>query len=62
MSQNSTITVRQVRSAAMRTQRTKAVLRALGLGRIGNQKSLPANPAVLGMIARVEHLVEVCNK
>jgi len=36
--------------------------RALGLGRIGSSVEHQATPAVLGMIGRVAHLVEVEEK
>ena len=57
--EGSKISVRQFRSAAGYDKRTKAVLSALGLGRIGKQKSFTTNPALLGQIARVSHLIEV---
>ena len=53
------ITVKQYRSAAGADKRTKASLAALGLGRIGKQKVLPSNPALLGQVARVAHLVTI---
>lgn len=59
MSKDKKVTVEQYRSDAGRIQEVKATLRALGLGRIGKRKELPANDAVLGMIKRVSHLVRV---
>jgi large subunit ribosomal protein L30 len=53
------IEISQVRSAAGRDKRTKNTLAAIGLGRIGAKQTLPKNPAVLGMIRKVSHLVEV---
>jgi large subunit ribosomal protein L30 len=55
------ITVKQIRSGAGRDKGTKATLGSLGLGRIGQVSTLASNPAVLGMIRRVEHLVEIQN-
>jgi ribosomal protein L30 len=55
------VTVRQYRSAAGYDKRTKAVLCALGLGRIGKERVLAASPALLGQVARVSHLVTVTN-
>jgi large subunit ribosomal protein L30 len=34
-------------------------LRALGLGRIGSENTLPDRPEIRGMLARVPHLVRV---
>ena len=53
------ITVKQIRGVRGRTQRVRRTLEALGLGRIGKSKELPANPAVCGMVRKVRHLVEV---
>ena len=39
--------------------RQKRTLRALGLRRISQSVVQPANPAILGMVKRVEHLVTV---
>ena len=56
------ILVEQFRSGAGRTKEVKETLKALGLGGIGKQKELPENPAVLGMIKRVEHLVRIAQR
>ena len=53
------ITIKQYRSAAGYDKRTKAVLAALGLGRIGKERVIASNPAVLGQVHRVAHLVTV---
>lgn len=54
------ISVRQDKSAAGYDKRTKAVLAALGLGRIGKESVFTdANAALLGQVARVSHLVSV---
>lgn len=55
----SKVTVRQTRSIAGREKEVIRTLQALGLGRIGKQKELTVNPAVLGMIKRVGYLLEV---
>lgn len=57
--QGSKVIVRQYKSAAGYDKRTKAVLAALGLGRIGKEKVLASSPALLGQVARVSHLVLV---
>jgi len=54
-----TITVTQIRSKIGAKPKTVGTLRALGLGRIGNTKTLPDRPEIRGMIARVPHLIEV---
>jgi len=53
------VIVRQTRSQIGREQGTDRALRALGLGRIGNERAHTLNPALEGMIRRVRHLVEV---
>lgn len=54
-----TVTVRQVRSAARRTEDQAATLRGLGLGKINRTRTLEDTPAVRGMINKISHLVEV---
>ncbi len=51
--------VRQVRSAIASKPKHRGTLRALGLGRIGRENTLPDRPEIRGMIARVPHLVDV---
>ncbi|MEA2624421.1 MAG: large subunit ribosomal protein [Candidatus Binatota bacterium] len=41
------------------TQRQRQTLRGLGLRRIGDSRVLPKTPAVLGMIDKVRHLLDV---
>ena len=53
------VTVRQVRSAICQIEKVKATLRGLGLGRIGKSRTLEDTASVRGMIAKVNHLVEV---
>ncbi len=55
----SKILVRQIRSSSGRTKEVRETLRALGLGRIGKTKTHSANAAIVGMLRRVEHLIEV---
>lgn len=54
-----TILVRQVKSGIGFDKTQKATLRALGLARIGRERTLPDNPQVRGMIAKVGHLVAI---
>jgi large subunit ribosomal protein L30 len=51
--------VRQTRSGIGTKPKHRGTLRALGLGRIGNENTLPDRPEIRGMIARVPELVEV---
>ena len=55
----STITVTQVKSGIGAKPKTRGTLRALGLGRIGKTNTLPDRPEIRGMIHRVPHLIEV---
>lgn len=52
------IKVTQVRSSIKRPQNQKLTLKALGLKRIGQVVEHNDSPAILGMIAKVKHLVE----
>lgn len=56
----SKIIVKQVKSLIGRPESQRKVVASLGLGRIGKTKELSDTPAVRGMIAKVPHLVEVC--
>ena len=53
------IKVTKVKSAIKRTQNQKRTLEALGLHKIGQVVEHEANPSILGMINKVEHLVSV---
>ena len=48
-----------VRSPIGNTERHKATIRALGLHRIGQSVEQPNSLSVRGMIAKVNHLVQV---
>lgn len=54
-----TITVRLAKSRYHRTPKQRATLAALGLTRIRAQRSFEKSDTVVGMIAKVKHLVEV---
>jgi len=51
--------VTQVRSAIGQSPRHRGTLRALGLGRIGKSAEHDENPAIAGMVRKVQHLVKV---
>lgn len=54
-----TVTVRQTGSPIRRKGDQRATLVGLGLNKIGRTKELEDTPAVRGMIAKVQHMVEI---
>jgi len=54
-----TVKVKQVRSRINCPSVQKRTLDALGLRKLNRVVEHEANPAILGMIAKVKHLVEV---
>ncbi|MDO4224598.1 MAG: 50S ribosomal protein L30 [Bergeyella zoohelcum] len=54
-----TIKIKQVRSAIGRTKNQKQTLEALGLRKLHQVVEHEATPSILGMVATVQHLVEV---
>jgi large subunit ribosomal protein L30 len=56
---NKKIRIRQVRSIIGGTERQKAILRSLGLRKMNQEVVHPANPAILGMVRSIPHLLEV---
>lgn len=54
-----TLLVTQVRSSNGASKKQIASLRTLGLGRIGLRAERPDDDVVRGLIASVDHLVEV---
>jgi large subunit ribosomal protein L30 len=61
-SEGKTVTVEQTGSPSRRPREQRATLIGLGLNRIRRRKTLPDNPAVRGMIAKVQHLVRVVDE
>lgn len=57
-----TLRVRQVRSGIGFQKTQKLTLRALGLGKIGKERTHPDNPQIRGMIKAVTHLVEIVDE
>jgi large subunit ribosomal protein L30 len=53
------ITVVQTGSPIRRPYDQQDTLVGLGLNKIGRKKTLPDNPAIRGMIAKVAHMVRV---
>ena len=56
------VTVRQTGSPIRRTKDQRATLVGLGLNRVGRVSTLEDTPSVRGMIAKVNHLVEVVSE
>jgi large subunit ribosomal protein L30 len=54
-----TLKVTQKRSTIGAKPKTRGTMRALGLRRINHTVELPDRPEIRGMLARVDHLVEV---
>lgn len=57
--QKKTIKITLVRSPIGNTERNKATLRALGLRKVGQSVEQEDTQAIRGMIAKVNHLVQV---
>jgi large subunit ribosomal protein L30 len=53
------IRIRLIRSTIGTLPKQRATVRALGLRKIGSSTEQEANPAVLGMVKAVSHLVSV---
>ena len=51
--------IRWVKSAIGYSASQKATIRALGLRRIGDEVEKEDHPSIRGMVAKVDHLVEV---
>jgi len=56
-----TIKIKQVRSRIKCPKVQKRTLDALGLRKIGRVVEHEANPAILGMVEKVKHLVQIEN-
>ena len=53
------IKVTQIKSAINRPSRQKLTLQSLGLGKLNRTVEHEANPQILGMIKKIEHLVYI---
>lgn len=53
------IKVTLVKSPIDRPERQKLTLKALGLNKMNASKAMEATPQILGMVRKVEHLVNV---
>jgi large subunit ribosomal protein L30 len=54
-----TIKIKQVRSAIRRPAVQKATIKALGFSKLNQVIEKEATPQIMGMIKKVQHLVEV---
>ncbi len=55
------VKVTQVRSTIKRPKNQKLTMQALGLTKIGKSIEVESNPAIEGMIRKVNHLITVEN-
>jgi large subunit ribosomal protein L30 len=53
------IKITQVKSVIDRSKRQKATIEALGLRKINHTVTKDVNPQIMGMVAKVRHLVTV---
>ena len=53
------IKITQTKSGIDRSKRQKNTLKALGLKKINHTVEQEASPAILGMVAKVQHLISV---
>lgn len=54
-----TIKIKQVKSAIKRPAVQKATIKALGLRKLNHVVEHEATPQILGMVKKVQHLIEV---
>ncbi len=55
------ITITQIKSIIDRPERQKLTMKALGLGKINKSVTVEETPQILGMVQKVQHLIEVKN-
>jgi large subunit ribosomal protein L30 len=55
------VKITQVKSLIERPKRQKLTMQALGLRKIGGSVEIETNPAIEGMIRKVNHLIRVEN-
>ncbi len=54
-----TIKIKQIKSGIDRPERQKRTLRALGFRKLNQTIEKEANPQILGMVKKVEHLITI---
>ncbi|MAP93727.1 MAG: 50S ribosomal protein L30 [Ponticaulis sp.] len=57
-----TVKIRQTGSPIRRKPEQRATLIGLGLNKVGRERELEDTPAVRGMIAKVQHMVEIVDE
>ena len=57
-----TLKITQVKSRIGYKKKAKATLDAMGLKKMNQTVELPANPAIRGMIKKIEYLIKVEDK
>ena len=62
MAAKETITIRMLKSTINTNPKHRAVMKGLGMKKIGQEKTLENTPAVRGMIKKVLHLVDVVSE
>ncbi len=55
------ITITQIKSIIDRPENQKLTMKALGLGKINKSVTVEDTPQILGMVQKVQHLIEVKN-
>jgi large subunit ribosomal protein L30 len=55
------IRITQVKSKNRKPERQKRTLEALGIRKLNHSVELEATPQILGMVAKIKHLVKVEN-
>lgn len=53
------IKITQIKSVIDRSERQKRTMQALGLTKISKSVIVEANPAIIGMVKKVNHLVAI---
>ena len=57
--EGTTVTVKYVKSVIKQPKRTKQIIEALGFRKLNQVITRPNNPAILGMLRKVAHLVAI---
>jgi large subunit ribosomal protein L30 len=55
------IIIKQIKSIIDRPENQKLTMKALGLGKINKSVTVEGSPQILGMVKKVQHLIEVKN-
>jgi large subunit ribosomal protein L30 len=53
------IKITQVKSIIDRSERQKRTMQALGLSKMNQSVEVEANPAIIGMVRKVNHLIAI---